>query len=111
VTGQAGVWIPAGERDFYLFQNVKWFWRPPYLLFNGHWCSFLLVKTQEQEVKNLPTSCTEVKNDWSIPYAPHMPSWYGQEQPQYLTHEIQCPLQSSNVHYNIHNSPPLTRTK
>jgi hypothetical protein len=70
---RSGSRIPVGARDFPLLQNVKT--GPSTLLFSGYLGSFPRVMRPRREVKHLPPSNAEVKNEWSynsIP--PYMPS-------------------------------------
>jgi hypothetical protein len=58
--------IPAGTKDFYVFQNVQAESVGPHILpFNGYWSSFSRSKWLGRNTDHSPPSTVEVKNQSS----------------------------------------------
>jgi len=71
LVGPSGVRIPIGTRDFFLNpKRSNRLWAPPSLLFSGYYCHFIGIKWPGRDVNHSPTSCAEIKNEWSYTSTP-----------------------------------------
>ena len=70
LAGPSGVRIPVGARDFFHPKRSNRLWGPPSLLLSGYYGRFVGIKRPERDVNHSPTSCAEVKNEWSYTSTP-----------------------------------------
>lgn len=64
--------------------------------------SFPTVRWPGRKRGHLPTSDAEVKNDWSLPLLPYIPSWRGHVVPfRYDLDELNCRQRSADVGLSV----------